>query len=380
VLIALLVIVGALGLPVAVALIGLLALPSLSRLKSLLPLEMPLALFLIFIAWAWASASWSPYPGSGQAWKMAAGVPLYALFSYSVWTLRGKGRLLALYAALGSILLILSLFSVEAMTGLFSRFYAQGNERQQMLREVARGVSAMVCAGPAAWAFMSMLIPGWKGRAAGVLFAGLSLVLCWHFGISAGVIAVLVSGALFASGWFFPRTTILLVGLFAVATFALAPIYLPVIASALQASDLPFSWDIRLENWQFAAERIAEKPFFGWGLDASRTFTDTYEMRGFQLPYISMHPHNVGLQLWLETGLVGVLLFCASLLAFAMRVSSSWHLSRAQGAAIAACSSAILTFSLLTFGAWQEWFWACISWVAALCILIGPQPLKLTKT
>jgi hypothetical protein len=33
----------------------------------------------------------------------------------------------------------------------------------------------------------------------------------------------------------------------------------------------------------------------------------------------------------------------------------------------------------LSFGAWQEWFWACAAWVAAMCFLVGPAPEELTK-
>ena len=55
VLIAFFIIVGAIGLALGVTLAGLLALPPLHQLKKLLPLELPLAIFLIFIAWAWLS-------------------------------------------------------------------------------------------------------------------------------------------------------------------------------------------------------------------------------------------------------------------------------------------------------------------------------------
>jgi O-antigen ligase len=373
-LVALSILLGAMGIAAAITIAGVLAAPGLTRMKQVLPLEFPFASFLVFIAWAWASTSWSPLPQTGQAWKMALGLPLYCLFAYGVWSLRGQGRLLVLYVALGSLLVMVCLFSLEAIFGIVAHFTPEGNERRQMMRDASRGLSALICAGPAAWAFLSMLIPGWRGVAASALFAVLSFVIAWRFGLAAGMIAVPVAASLFAIGWFFPRTTVLGVGLGAVGLFLLAPMMMSVFLGGADVDQLPFSWAIRIENWQYAVDRIADKPLFGWGLDASRSFTDTYQMHGYDLPYISMHPHNVGLQLWLETGFVGALLFSGSVLALAVRVSSARNLSRAQGAAIAAASGAILVFCTLSYGAWQEWFWGCVVWVAALSVLIGPEP------
>lgn len=153
----------------------------------------------------------------------------------------------------------------------------------------------------------------------------------------------------------------------------LAPMLTTLVIENIDKSSVSFSWELRLRMWEFAIERINEKSLFGWGLDASRTFNDTIEVRGYQMPIISLHPHNFGLQIWLETGLIGVFLFSAAAMSLAVRVSTSWSLSRLQGAAIAACSGAILVFANVTFGAWQEWFWACAAWVAAMCFLIGPE-------
>ncbi|MEI9892023.1 MAG: hypothetical protein WDN45_17520 [Caulobacteraceae bacterium] len=39
---------------------------------------------------------------------------------------------------------------------------------------------------------------------------------------------------------------------------------------------LPPSWAERVDVWAFTSARMAEKPLFGWGLDASRTFKGTH--------------------------------------------------------------------------------------------------------
>jgi O-antigen ligase len=61
---------------------------------------------------------------------------------------------------------------------------------------------------------------------------------------------------------------------------------------------VPESSRQRLDIWSFAAERISERQWFGWGLEASRT-----------MPAVPLHPHNAALQVWLELGLIGAILF-----------------------------------------------------------------------
>ncbi|MCF6294032.1 MAG: O-antigen ligase family protein [Robiginitomaculum sp.] len=257
--------------------------------------------------------------------------------------------------------------------------YEQGVPFNQKTRDATRGLSALVCAVPVAWAFCHMLIPDWRGKAAGVVFGLIVFAICWKFSLSAGMAGVLLASVLFISGWYFPRTTILLVGLTAILSFMLSPILISTLLGMVDKTALPDSWAMRVDMWHFAIARIEEKALFGWGLDASRSFTETYRFKTLDLPNISLHPHNLGLQLWLETGLVGVSLFSAATLMLAIRVSSSWNLGRLQGAAIAGSSGAFLVFMFLSFGAWQEWFWACAAWVAAMCFLVGPAPDKNTK-
>ncbi len=379
VLIALFILAGAIGVAAAVALTAILAIPPWPRLKTVLPLELPLAIFLIFIAWAWASMRWSTYPQTEQGWKMALGVMLYSLFAFSVWSLQGKARLLVLYAATASLAMIILLYLIEASFGIFSGMYAEGAVRQEKLRDATRGVSALIMATPCAWAFASIFLPGWQGKAFGAFIGLIAFWIAWQFSLSSAMLAIMIAGIFFGLGWAFPRTTILFTGLAALGAFMLAPMVIPVIIDVFEGSNLPLSWEQRLDIWKFTSERISEKPLIGWGLDASRTFNSTYTLRGFEFPRISMHPHNFGLQLWLETGLIGVMLFSAATLTFAIRVSNSQNLTRLQGAAISGSSAAILVFANLSYGAWQEWFWASIAWIAAMCFLLGPAPKRRTK-
>lgn len=71
--------------------------------------------------------------------------------------------------------------------------------------------------------------------------------------------------------------------------------------------------------WAVAETLIAQKPWFGWGYGSSVFIMPSYER---YMGHAAPHAHNMILQLWLTTGLLGVLLFLAafvSRLAIAIR-------------------------------------------------------------
>ena len=121
------------------------------------------------------------------------------------------------------------------------------------------------------------------------------------------------------------------------------------------------SWSDRLRIWGFVADRWAQTPVRGAGLDASRAFPAA----------IPLHPHNGPLQLWFELGLPGALLGALFWLWLWRRIGDSAARDRLHGATTAATATVFLTISAVSFGLWQEW-WLCVGvFAAALCILLG---------
>lgn len=131
----------------------------------------------------------------------------------------------------------------------------------------------------------------------------------------------------------------------------------------------------RLLIWDFASQRIAERPLLGWGLDSSRAIphghgearqpTDAWA-QGELLP---LHPHNAALQIRLELGLVGLLIACLLVAVPIWRsgrqFSDDWALAAALGSV-----TAISVVAFASFGIWQSW-WLCSIWiVVSLCIAI----------
>lgn len=131
--------------------------------------------------------------------------------------------------------------------------------------------------------------------------------------------------------------------------------------------DIRFSGLHRLYIWQFAAERVAEHPLIGWGLDASRSMPGGQEIipvPGSNGPNMPLHPHNGIMQVWVELGLIGALLLAALLVQTIRAISRSGADRLAQAAALGAFVTGLVFFSA-AFGAWQGW------WVGTMALGAG---------
>ena len=128
----------------------------------------------------------------------------------------------------------------------------------------------------------------------------------------------------------------------------------------------------RTEIWTFTADRIMEKPVFGWGLEAGRfmpSFGQTSAFRPHDSAIIPLHPHNSALQIWLEFGLIGVLLCCLFGLPWLSRkVAKSPVMDHA--ALLGLLTTGVMA-SLFSYGIWQTWI------VATIMIL--PTILKFSR-
>lgn len=155
-------------------------------------------------------------------------------------------------------------------------------------------------------------------------------------------------------------------GLFALVagTYLLLPIVLTV-ALRLEfirelLPSLPGSWLHRVQIWERTLELIAARPYAGWGLNTS----DYIELAatGASQQVVQFHPHNVPLQLHLETGFIGALLFGLILLAVYRHIACSAD-SRVV-ACLLASFTAYFVFSLVSFNAWHDW------WLSSLLLTV----------
>jgi O-antigen ligase len=193
----------------------------------------------------------------------------------------------------------------------------------------------------------------------------------------AALAGLLAAGA----AWLAPRAASRLLG----AALAVLILAMPLLVAAIPAAPverLPASALHRMLIWDFTAERIAERPLAGWGMEASRQIpggrdqpsaatldrmrvTDPALRRWFAEPHVQilpLHPHNGALQLWLELGGIGAAI--AALLAWFLGVAAARAPCPAAAAGVLA-SGAVT--AMLSFGAWQAWWVAAMLLAAAAC-------------
>lgn len=159
------------------------------------------------------------------------------------------------------------------------------------------------------------------------------------------------------------------------ASAALATVILPLLAlgplapSRLEPlfNGLHFSVLHRLHVWQFTAQRILEKPLLGWGLDAAQRIPGGDATFSGDAKLMPSHPHNGILHVWLELGAVGALLLLAMQILI-WRALASKAISREARAAAAGLYACAMTYFLMAFGVWQNWWMATLLLVAALMV------------
>ena len=337
-----------------------------------------LAFALALLAWAAASALWS-YEGLRalqSTASLAALVVLGAMAARAVGedtqaALRRLGPALVAGLAIGAALMAFD--------------HASGNAFRLAVRGFPKDMPFIAFGLKPAVSFFALLLPlvlAAQGvpillRAA-LLGAGLALA-AWLPGETARYALV---GGLAAAGVasLAPRPMARLAAVALAGFILLAPAIIGAItARGPDISGLPNSAAHRVLIWDFVTDRIAERPFLGWGMEASRAMPegtrppspDTLTRFGLTAPEdrawfsqsavqrLPLHPHNASLHIWLELGAVGALL-SAALAASALLAAGS---SPVAAAAIGAVASASVT-GQLSFGVWQPW------WVAALLLAV----------
>lgn len=125
------------------------------------------------------------------------------------------------------------------------------------------------------------------------------------------------------------------------------------------------SLTIRGEIWQETVPFIFQKPFFGWGIEASHVLPHLPEaahLRQVQHDLLNHgHTHNAPLQIWLELGAVGAALTAAALY-FGIRALRALPASLLPYATITVIAA--FAVACVSHGAWQAWWWALLGLIA----------------
>lgn len=333
----------------------------------------PLALILGgLLAWSLLSAAWAPEPlGSLDLWARLAVISLVGLVLVACARKLAaeshgaieKALMIGGVAFLG--LLVVEIVTDVAMTRTLRGLLADADNVRMVM--ISRGTMIFaIFFWPCAYVIWRNINP-----AAAVAFGLASGAALYFSPSSIALLAICVAGCVFAIVCWRPKPAITVLGVLVVVTVAAAPILTTYLVSPEQVAstfgDLPRNWQHRLYIWQFAAEKIAERPIFGWGLDASRDIAGGSRVVANIAPAMPLHPHNAALQLWLELGIPGVAIVVV-LLGNLFRGLAGSGLPPSRMAVAAAMVSAYLVIANTGFGLWQNW-WLAVAWLmAAICI------------
>ena len=333
--------------------------------------------------WGAASALWSIIPGhsffEGVRFliESACGICLLAAA-----TGIGPARRALLGRALAAgVVVALALLMVERFAGapIIHWWHGTPSGRFESLGRYDRGVTVLVL----------LMAPIAVSAAAGWLRALLlaAIVAAAALMLSASALmAGLATLALYAIARVAPRLTAgaMMAGVVAIgiAIPLATPSYDAVLTLHAEAPWIKYSGIHRLLIWRFSADRVAERPLLGWGMDASRAIpggkTDFNEILP-TLHYPSgaealpLHPHDAALQWELELGIPGLAIGLA-IVVFAL-YRAGWRdelPAHERAAALALCGS-VLIVALLSFGIWQAWWQSALWLVAALFAANAPR-------
>jgi len=353
---------------------------------------------MAFLVWAVASESWSPVSRGiisgtlmgGDFAIRSAGLRIILTLFFTTLLIAGALRTAPGRAQISSRLILGSL-SIHGLLILLSPVFATsvmpvfyGDDplnHSSGFQNLDRGANAFALVLPILVAYVGAR-PGlaWKGLA--LMIALASLVSFGVLGSSAAMFGAALTLVAFVIVRVFPKYG--LRGLFtAVAAYiALAPILMSGLLYMLERSgvNLPGSFQSRAWSWEVVIGKIQEAPLMGHGIEASKSWQDTYaaypewmaQLPDFwaRYPVVPGHPHNMALQIWAETGAVGAFVAALAVLLIGWRLPIGHNLRADIHYAIGGMLAAAFCLFSFSYSVWNEAFWSTLALaVVALIVL-----------
>ncbi len=339
---------------------------------------------ILFLGWALLSSLWSPYEprGISNALKLILGVVFFeagrrALVRASgaarVFPLNGPQTLMIYMPMIAAIILLIDIASGFGLS--FAVDPPRPSEdiekrRADAIMNTSNGLVFLIL-----MSIPSVILLLWtrfRGPIICVLLLAIIGLAAVIGGLNVVIGAMILSILCMLLAAFYPKATIRTLTTFAMMLIGFAPI---VSAMAMTTSSelraaMPFSWEHRMVTWSYVGERIRDHPIVGHGFDASRTFDATYSARGYDMAVVSLHPHNAGLQIWLETGFVGAVLAATLIYLLGQQALKFSEGGRARSMAAAGIIAPIILISSVSYGVWQHWWWACLFLCAGVLHLV----------
>lgn len=310
------------------------------------------AILISLIVWCGMSGLWAI--NQEAAWSrtlklLLMFVPALGLFSTPVLSLIRQGGLLPPhYWIIPGLLFVWLLLTSELLFGF--PFH------QWLGLPIAVSVynEATSCFIQLAWpAGMYLWISG-RHRAA-IVLALATAILAFIGYSNTAMLAVIISVMVFVGArlWFSKLRMLIAVATVIVGLgmpWLISPLAMP--ARDLTANWLPASGLARLEIYSFIGQLSRERPLLGWGVESSAflPLSPEYQPDLQYMPQMPLHPHNLFLELWVELGLVGILISLALLMLVLHRLDRLNSQAKPFALAAFAC---LMVIDLMAYSIWS---------------------------
>lgn len=317
--------------------------------------SMPLRAAALYVAWSALSVGWALAPdlAAHQAAQLAGGLLCLALLLAVTAELAVAERRLIGMGVVAGVLLGTAMLALDGFTGMPLQHLLHSRPGTLPGHFLNKGlVTVVLLAWPAALHLWQL-----GRRACAALLLSVVSVAVFPQDSSTAALALgcgIVAAVLTRLGG---RAALWLIGLALIGgTVAMPLVVKPLRIWFWEHLDLMSWWSAhhRLHIWSFVVERIADKPWLGWGLEASRAMPDfgwpSWQGHDRVIP---THPHNNILQTWMELGAVGVaLLVGAMLIPLRRALTLSWG----QRIFAAGAWAATVAAAVPGYGAGQSWW------------------------
>ena len=316
-----------------------------------------LALLAVLFVWMALGLSWAADPDFSSD-KLGRVLPIFLLGPLMVIFLRYAGRADGIWLARVLTVCIVAGIAWIMAGALLAAFGLSDGWSASVFPSGGGANAGLTTLAVVIWLLPMTTDPG--RRPLGVAIVALAATVVLLTGRSdAALLAFAAGGVVFLAGFWGRRLgTVAMVVVVAVSTVG-PVIVAPIAYDRLWESIgwMPNSWQHRVEIWDAAVDHAVARPIGGSGIDSFRMLQHDQPSRLNEEPRgRALHPHHALLQVWVETGLVGVALLTA-LLVWAVRYVLTWPQRHRAGAqAGIAAASVILA---LSYGAWQGW-WLCL--------------------
>lgn len=123
----------------------------------------------------------------------------------------------------------------------------------------------------------------------------------------------------------------------------------------------------RLEIWDYISRYILQQPWYGFGIEATRAVTDFDTNGVYNEVNTVLHPHNFVFQIWIEFGLIGIVIAMGLMWKILSMIEKNFTISQ-QKILLPTMMASIIPAST-AYGMWQGWWLALLFHVAAMSLI-----------